>query len=141
MLEQHLILCGETETVGAKEAIVHKLKLGKDKGHIYLDIDSITEKMVQDLPDVMHDLLEIATYVYVGDQIVSRGGKKSFDYGKKWYRCLNFRIPVREREIWSDPEIEGLLGAALSFVSGDTYTFDFVSQPRDAFPGFLNFKT
>lgn len=143
MLEQHLILCGEIGTAGAKKATVHKIKLGKykHKGQIYLDIDSITEKMVQDLPDAMRDLLEIATYVYVGDQIVSRGGKKSFDYGKKWHRCLNFKMPVREYEIWSDPDIKGLLEEALSFVSGDTYTFDFVPQPKDAFPGFLNFRT
>ncbi|MFX0198512.1 MAG: hypothetical protein ACFFCW_20525 [Candidatus Hodarchaeota archaeon] len=143
MLEQHFVICGDIETVGANKALVHKLKLGKDKhkGQIYLDIDSITEKMVQDLPDVMHDLLEIATYVYVGDQIVSRGGERRFDYGKKWHRCLNFKIPVRENEIWSDPEIRGLLEEALSFVSGDTYTFDFVPQSKDAFPGFLNFRT
>lgn len=111
MLEEHLIVCGGITTDEAKDVKIHKLQLGKDrhKGQIYLDIDSITEKMVQDLPDVMYDLLEIATYVYVGDQAVSRGGKKSFDYGRKWHRYLNFKLPVREYEIWSEPDIKGLL--------------------------------
>jgi len=143
MLEQHLILCGDIPPEKPKNVKIHNLQVGKDKrkSKIYLDIDTITEKMVQDLPDVMQDLLRVATYVYVGDQIISRGGKKSFDYGKKWHRCLNFKMPVREYEIWSDPDIKGLLEEALSFASGDTYTFDFVSQPKDRFTGFLNFKT
>ena len=143
MLEEHLILCGGLRAAKPENANIHELLAGKEKkkGQIYLDIDAITRKMVQDLPDVMHDLLEVAGYVYVGDQIVSRGGKKSFDYGKRWDRRLHFKIPVREHEVWSDPDVKGLLEEALSFASGDTYRFDFVSQPIDKFPGFLNFKT
>lgn len=143
MPEEHLFLCGNILRKKPSRAKVYNLQLGKDKHkeQIFLDIETITKKMVQELPDVMHDLLEIATYVYVGDQIVSRGGIKSFDYGFKWHRCLRFIIPVREYETWSDPEVQTLLEHCLSFSSGDTYTFEFVSQTKDNFPKFLNFKS
>ncbi len=139
MVKQHLILCGEIKTTKPENVVTHELQLGK--GKICLDVESITQKMVQDLPDVIHDLLEIATYVYVGDQMVSRGGLKSFDYAEKWGRCLDFRIPVREYELWSDPKIKEQLEELLSFASGDTYSFDFVQRKRSELPKFLNLKT
>lgn len=141
MHKEHLILCGKTEAARPSDAEVHKLELGKGMGKISIDVDAITAKMVQDLPSVLHDLLEIAAYVYVGDQAISRGGLKSFEYGEDWHRCLYFKIPVREYEIWSDPNAKELLEEAMSFVSGDTYTFNFVSQPVAKFPEFLNFRT
>jgi hypothetical protein len=142
MSEEHLILCGGLSPGKPMDAKIHNLQVGKDKrkGQIYLDIDSVTEKMVQDLPHVLHDLLEIATYVYVGDQVISRGGLKQFDYGEKWNRCLHYEIPVRENEIWSNSNIKGLLEYALSFASGDTLTFSFAPKPKEP-PGFLNFRT
>lgn len=113
----------------------------RKKGQIYLDIQTITEKMVKDLPSVLIDLLQVATYVYVADQIVSRGGLVRFDYGKKWNRCLHFVIPVRKYNHWSNPEIMALLEETLSFASGNTYTFEFVSQAEKRFPEFLNFPS
>jgi hypothetical protein len=138
MSKPHLILCGGAKRAGREDAIVQKLEVGKGKGRISLDVDAITEKMVEDLPAVMRDLLEIATYVYVADQAVSRGGTKQFEYGEKWVRCLHFEIPVREYEVWSDTEVSGLLAEALSFASGDTCTFHFTQRPVSEFPEFLN---
>lgn len=139
MPKPHLILCGGTELAGPGDAVVHRLELGKGTGRISLGVDAITEKMVQDLSGALRDLLEIATYVYVADQAVSRGGTTQFEYGQKWVRRLDFRIPVREYEIWSDPEVSGLLAEALSFASGDVYRFHFGQQPTNEFPQFLDF--
>jgi hypothetical protein len=143
MREEHLILCGNTLPKKPSRAKRHNLQLGKDKRkeQISLDSEALTEKMVQELPNILQDLLEVATFVYVGDQIVSRGGIKSFDYGLKWHRCLHFAIPVREYDTWSDPAIKELLEQCLSFSSGDTYTFEFFAQAEDRFPQFLNFKS
>lgn len=140
MSERHLILCGGLNGKKRAGAKVHCLKLGKGTEEISLDIGAITEKMVQQLPPAMYDLLKIATYVYVGDQMISRGGIRSFDYAEKWNRDLCFEIPVQEIDIWSDGEIKSLLEEALSFVSGDTYTLNFVKRPPSSFPEFLNFK-
>jgi len=139
--EQHLITCGGLSIRKKSGIKLHELQLGKEanKGQIRLDVDSITEKMMQDLDDVLHDLLEIATYVYVGDQVVSRGGPRQLDYGQRWARRLKFVIPVRVHEIWSDAAIRELLEETLSFSSGDTYEFKFVSKAREEFPEFLNF--
>ena len=141
MPEEHVILCGRTEARKPKRGNVHELQLGKGEGKISLNVASITEKMVQKIPAHLYDLLKIATYVYVGDQVISRGGLRRFDYGQKWNRRLHFRMPVKRHDIWSAGNLKGLLEETLSFASGDTYTFDFVPQPVDSFPEFLNFKT
>lgn len=141
MNDEHLIICGGLPKRKKRGAMIHELQLGKEvnKGQIRLDVDTITEKMMHGLDNVLHDLLVIATYVYVGDQVISRGGLRQFDYGHKWARCLKFVIPVCEYEIWSDADTKGLLEETLSFSSGDTYEFEFVSQARKKSPGFLNF--
>lgn len=140
MPERHLILCGGIDGTKRSGVKVHRLRLGKGSGEISLDVGAITEKMLQKLPPVMHDLLKIATYVYVADQAISRGGVKSFDYAEKWNRDICFEIPVQEIDLWSNDEIKSLLEETLSFVSGDTYTFNFVKRPPSPFPEFLNFK-
>ncbi len=138
---EHLILCGGIDDKRPKAGTeLLRLELGKEKGtgQIHLDVDAITKKMVADLPPVLRDLLEVATYVYVADQSISRGGRRSLEYACDWHRCLRLRIPVREHDLWSDPENRELLEKTLSFASGDTYTFEFSRQPVDDFPGFLN---
>jgi len=143
MHREHLILCGGGPPEKHKGVTIHDLQLGKDpkRGQIRLDVDSITEKMVAKLPPVLHDLLEVATYVYVADQKISRGGPRHLDYGEKWSRCLSFRIPVREYDIWSSSDTRELLEETLSVASGDTYSFSFTAQKADKFPEFLDFKT
>ena len=89
MAKKHLILCGNT-TGSISNAKVHNLKMGKEM--IHLDTEAIVKKMIQVIDPVMHDFLEIATYVYVGDQIISRGGEKSFEYGNKWHREIFYKI-------------------------------------------------
>jgi len=117
------------------------LMLGKEqnKGQIRMDAEAIVKKMIEVIPPILHDLLEIATYVYVGDQIVSRGGRQ-FQYGYKWHRKLFFKIPVCEYDTWSDPAIQNKLETCLSFVAGETYRFEFFPQSERQRPDFLNFK-
>jgi len=108
----------------------HRLQLGKktDGEQVRLDVRAISEKMVQDIPAVMRDLLEIATYVYVADQVVCRGGEKEFEYAEKWHRVFIMKIPVREYDTWSHEEVREQLEQTLGFVSGDSYTFQFVPR-------------
>jgi len=135
MHKQHLILCGDVPQDRIEGYDVHPLSLGESE--INLDIKSLNDRILQELPPVLRDLLDIATYVYVGDQVVSRGGTKSFDYGEKWYRCMLFRIPVRKLGIWSNPQIVTLLEEALLVASGNTFQFEFYHLKDDRFSEYL----
>jgi len=112
--------------------------LGHGKEMIHLDAKTISEKMVQKIPDNLRDLLEIATYVYCGDQCVSRGGTAEFEYGEKWNRRLHFEIPVRNYDFWASLDIVHKLKEILSFASGDTYSFHFHKMKGGQEPDFLD---
>ncbi len=132
-ISKHLILCGGTSGRRMSGVKTHPLLLGKEteKGQIRLDLKAISDKMVQDIPPVMRDLLEIATFVYVADQVVGRGGEKEYEYGDKWDRVFQFKIPVREWDTWSHDEIREQLEDMLGFLSGDTYSFTFVPMETE----------
>lgn len=138
MSENHFIFCGgiKAEKVDGK---VYQLDLGKGPGMIHLETDKIVRKMVRGIDSVMHDFLEIASYVYVGDQYISRGGSRSFDYGNRWHRKLYYHIPVCEYEIWNDPAIKELLSDALSFAAGESYQFEFTKRDKRQRPDYLTF--
>lgn len=138
MSENHFIFCGgiKAEKVDGK---VYRLDLGKGPGMIHLETDKIVRKMVRGIDSVMHDFLEIASYVYVGDQYISRGGSRSFDYGNRWHRKLYYHIPVCEYEIWNDPAIKELLSDALSFAAGESYQFEFTKRDKRQRPDYLTF--
>jgi len=137
---KHLFLCDSASSTGfANDYVQYKLTLKDNKGNgdIRLDVPALTKKMIQKIPPIMHDLLEIATFVYVADQMVSRGRKEQLEYGNKWNRNLNYVIPVRNDVVWNTPSIRSILEEALSFVSGDCHRFNFVHKDETKFPEFL----
>jgi len=131
-ISRHLIFCGGTSGQQILGFKTHRLQLGRntENEQIRLDIRAISEKMVEDVPGIMRDLLEVAAYVYVADQVVCRGGEKEFEYAEKWHRVFILKIPVREYDTWSHADVRAQLEETLHFLSGDTYTFEFV--PRGA---------
>ena len=137
--KNYLFLCGNVRRHEPSGYDVHHFELGKDKRMIHMDIEAISRKMVQKIPDVMKDLLEIATYVYCADQKIPRGGPAEFEYGQKWNRELTLEIPVREYERWSQSSITERLEETLSFVSGDTYHFVFKQQGIMGEPDFMTY--
>ncbi len=89
----------------------------------------ITGAILRDVSAVSIDLIRVASYVYAGDQTVSRGGTGDV-YGHHWTRDLHFVIPVANPRFWSKEEVRGQLSETLSFLTGDNYTFDFTeSEP------------
>jgi 7-cyano-7-deazaguanine synthase in queuosine biosynthesis len=133
-VSRHLVFCGGTSGQQMIGFEPHRLELGKetDRGQIRLDIRAIADKMVQDIPPLMRDLLEIATYVYVTDQLIGRGGEKEYEYADKWDRVLILKVPVREYDIWSHQEVREHLERTLDFLSGDTYAFQFVHRDTES---------
>jgi len=75
--------------------------------------------MLASLPNILADLLEVATYVYAADRLVVRGGQTAPHLGANWRRNLRFVIPVREAERWSAPEVKESLEHLLGFMSDE----------------------
>lgn len=126
----HVVLCGKTSLTSRlkhwRDAKPHNLRIGPQKTDVHIKIEHITQKMADHLSPRALDLLEIAVYVYVADQLISRGGLKEFEYGDAWRRRIRFEIPVREPDFWNTPAILQLLRDTLLFLSDDKcYEFQF----------------
>lgn len=94
--------------------------------NIILKIQDISARFIANIEDVFVDLLEIASYVYCADQVVTRGGKTDPNMGANWRRNLRFQIPVRRPDVWASPEVSQSLVSTLDFLSDDHhYSFSF----------------
>jgi len=129
MANKHLVLCGGTRLTSKnkewRDAPAVRLQLGTGKKHLHLKIHHITRKLASQIPDAAVDLLELASYVYTADQMVTRGGTKEFEYGKRFRRHFRFEIPVRCPDLWSAPALRQQLATTLGFLSDDDYEFVF----------------
>lgn len=75
----------------------------------------------------VRDVLAIASAVFAADIRVSRGGPSRPDLGADWYRDFHFIVPVHDPGFW--PGAAAALTGALEFLTGDQFTFEFVSRP------------
>jgi hypothetical protein len=128
-----IILCGGTPAPRrAKEDQILRLDLGGDNRNVDLEIIDISRRLSSDVPDVLTDLVEIASYVYCADQAITRGDKDSLNFGNRWRRPFQFHIPVRLPAFWSAKETTEVLQKTLSLLSEDTYSFIFLKQSKAA---------
>jgi len=123
------IECGGQST-DDKDAIV--LDVQGEAKNVNLRVDYITRGMLGNVPDLLADLLEIAAYVFCADQRASRGSDKLKEYGNHWRRDLQFNIPVRCPDVWSDTQVQKELCDTLGFLSDDAYTFEFTLSENPA---------
>jgi len=122
----HIILCGGTSTPRrADPDSIVRLDLGGDEPNVHLEIDNISRRLSSAVPDVLTDLIEIASYVYCADQAVTRGGEGALTFGAHWRRNFDFHIPVRLPALWSSAEALDALQKTLGILSEDTYEFHF----------------
>lgn len=94
--------------------------------NIELKIEDIKDTLMANLPAVLVDLLEVASYVYCADQRTGRGNQYLQGMGKDWHQPMSFVIPVRELSVWNKPEVKNALSDCLRFLSDHTYEFEFV---------------
>lgn len=94
--------------------------------NVNLEITDLTDKMVRQLPAVVHDLMELAALVYAADQSCRRRKGKTIDWGESWHRTFRFEIAVREPDFWNQARVLATLTDALSFLSEDNFEFSFV---------------
>jgi len=76
-----------------------KLALSGRAQNITLKLEDISKKMVRNVPGLLIDLIEIATYVYCADQAISRGGPAQVGMGADWRRSFRFVISAGDDRI------------------------------------------
>jgi 7-cyano-7-deazaguanine synthase in queuosine biosynthesis len=122
---EHLVFCGDGEQ--SQRASGHRLHLNLHGAHanVRLQISDISRRLLANIPDVLADLLEVASYVYAADGAVGRGGRTDAHMGAWWRRTLRFVIPVRRPDLWSSDAVSAGLVEMLTFLSDDSYAFEF----------------
>jgi 7-cyano-7-deazaguanine synthase in queuosine biosynthesis len=134
------IVCGGVAAPKQKDVI--ELDLSPN-APAYRRIDFNTTRLcaplVDDLPDVLADAVELAAYLYCADRLVKRGGTGR-GIGSEWQRNFRVQIPVRRIDLWQRPNVQLALRDALTFLSGDTFIFEFskAAAPMSVEP-FLGF--
>ena len=121
-----VVLCGGVQAPIRRNEAALPLNLSGPGANITLRLEDISRPMVTDVPDVLTDLLEVATYVYCADQLVSRGGEVMQALGSQWRRSLKFIVPVRELDLWTSQAVCEALQHLLAFLSDDDIRFQFV---------------
>jgi hypothetical protein len=114
------------------ENVLH-LRLGDGDGEIRLRIADITNRLASELPPILTDLVEVASYIYCADQAITRGGNGVVAFGRAWRRHFSFHLPVRALDVWSSKPVLEALRNTLGFLSDDDYEFHF-SQHKSPVP-------
>jgi 7-cyano-7-deazaguanine synthase in queuosine biosynthesis len=122
-MAERLVLCGGAERAGPESIL--RLALDGRSQNVMLKLEDISKRLVQNVPDRVIDLIEIASYVYCADQATSRGGDAQVGMGSGWRRGFRFVIPVRDPNHWSNPKVLEPLRDTVSFLSDDDYAFEF----------------
>lgn len=75
-------------------------------------------KQVHYVPPRLLDLLELATYVFCADRMISRGDNDQLEY-HGWSRRIHVFMKVRNIDFWRKRAVRDRLSKALQFMSGD----------------------
>lgn len=108
---------------------------------VQLSLETLTERLLDDIPPALEDAIHIAAYVFAADRLAPRGSNQMARMGDDWRRNFRFKIPVRRSDIWRRHEIRDRLVQALEFLSEDNFTFDFEDgNPGARLTGCLGFN-
>ncbi len=122
---EHLVLCGGLDVPRKGSVSSLSLSLHGTSPNLRLQIADISRRLLANIPDVLVDLLEVASYIYAADSAVPRGGTTDAKMGARWRRKFRFVIPVRLPDLWSSDAVSSALVETLSFLSEDDYEFEF----------------
>ena len=88
------------------------------------------------LSPVEQDLVALVGAVAYADRVVRRRR------GKGWTRDIHLSLPVQAHAVWERPAVQNSLTDALSYVTGDNWTFRFLSgaKPLTVRQSSLDFK-
>src|SRR4030042_654012 len=115
---RHLVLAnGATGPSGKNEPLSLDYLEGQPNRRVRIGLPSFVQD-VYHLKERILDLLELASYVFAMDRLISRGPKDAVEY-HCWSRSIDFHMRVRDYEFWSQEEIVNALRAAFLFMTGD----------------------
>jgi 7-cyano-7-deazaguanine synthase in queuosine biosynthesis len=126
-----IVVCGDAKlplSISNREII--PLSLSGRECNVNLRISDVNRARLKNIPDILVDLLEIASYVMAADQAVTRGGGTIRSIEDKWRRNFAFYIPVRRPDFWNNEELKSALEETLWFLSDDEYIFHFSKYIR-----------
>lgn len=129
-MHEHLVLCGGVRPGSTGAENVLRLQTSGADANIKPRFHDLSRHFVKDVPDLLSDLLEIASYVYAADGSITRGGDRLKGMGKDWRRKLDFVIPVRRLDVWQRQDVATALAGVLGFLSDDDYSFEFANYPN-----------
>ncbi len=136
-----LFSCNESASShpGTSSGVVKLRSVGPGK-NVRVELNDIGRQFHQDIAPALMDLIEIAAFVYVADQMQHRGADDVETMGANWRRRMRFEIPVRVPALWQSPAVRGALLELLSFLSEDEYDFAFTQYKKPpALDAYLHF--
>jgi hypothetical protein len=119
-MSERLFYCGCTPPSRDADR-ARQLRLAGDTANINRRIEDIEKRMIGEVPDHLRDLLDIATYVFIADRMIPRGGRTLPNMGRDWHRRFRLVIAVREPDRWNGTEVRSTLEELVGFLSGDTF--------------------
>jgi hypothetical protein len=134
-MDERLVLCGGLPP--RKRGLSDFLALDKSPNapavrRVEVKLDTLSAQLVDNLDPVLRDAVEVAAYVLMADRLIKRGTDRMERMGAQWRRRLIFKIPVRQRHVWTSSEVLTCLIQTLTFLSEDEFVFDFEQGDPDA---------
>lgn len=86
-----------------------------------VSVESLSTPLGFDVPDVVADLIGVASAVHAADRLVPRESGH-------WTRHLRIRLPVRRPERWMSAGVSAALEKVLAFLTEDLWEFEFVAR-------------
>jgi 7-cyano-7-deazaguanine synthase in queuosine biosynthesis len=108
------VIRGETKTL--------QFRFPPDKAaNVQFRLERLQDYLIGEHADDAVDLIRIAAMVYVADTTFRRGGAADV-YGDDWTRDFTFQVSVCHPDLWAAAGSD--LEAALQYLTGDTYSFE-----------------
>jgi 7-cyano-7-deazaguanine synthase in queuosine biosynthesis len=133
-MRETLVLCGDVpprrDRHGGQFLRLDASPAAEPRHRVGLQLEAISKVFADNVPDILADMLEVASYVYAADRLIGRGSAKLTDMGADWHRKIRLRLAVRSPARWEAPDVKAALVEALEFLSDDAWQFEFLQTER-----------
>jgi 7-cyano-7-deazaguanine synthase in queuosine biosynthesis len=124
---EHVFLCGLSDEQRRGHPPGTVLSLGEQAGNLVLKLQQLRHT-VREHPPKVRDFVEVASYVFAADRMVSRGRLTDPEVGARWRRQMRLVIAVCDLNFWCRVDVLEALRAALGFLTEDDWSFEFVEN-------------